>query len=106
MNNQEALLVDQSRARGQVQLGVGLFTLYQGEIKVGLVFVEAVDDKSTVEHWGLYREYRWPSALNVRQELHFEYESDGREMSGAKLRETLPAGSTYVMASCKMEVIG
>lgn len=104
MNDQEAFVVS-SGTPGAVQIGVGFYVLYQGEIRVGQVLVEAVDPDTTTEHWGLYREYCWPSALNVRQDLRFEYAGDGRDLSGTKLRESLPQGSTYVVASCRQEVI-
>ena len=103
--NREAFLVDQSHMQGPVQLGVGLFVLYQRDTKVGEVFVEPGDPNTSTEHWGLYREYRSPSSLNTEQDLRFEYVGDGGNLSGPMFKNNLPSGSTYVSAACRQEVI-
>lgn len=94
---------DLVRPQGAVQLGEGLFYLFQGEISVGQVFVELLRSGVSREHWCLYRSYRWPSAFNTKQELRFEFSASKPSIEDFK--QALPSGSTYVVATCEQETI-
>lgn len=94
---------DLARPQDAVQLGDGLFELYQANVVVGRVLVEHPSPTQTLEHWGLYTSYRWPSSLNPRQETRFEYR--GAAISASSFKDSLPSGSTYVIADCRQETL-
>lgn len=94
---------DLVRPQGSVQLGEGLFHLFQGDISVGQVLVETLPSGKAREHWCLYRSYRWPSTYNPRQELRFEFIASSPPVK--EFKRALPSGSTYVVATCEQETI-
>ena len=63
---------DHVRERDGQQLGVGLFTLFQGEIEVGRVLV-VEEGSDMVEHWDLWTTFRQPSWANRDQGIQFLY---------------------------------
>lgn len=89
------------------QFGIGFYTIKQAEITVGSLLVVPVEGKGaghTVEHWGLFPTYRWPSNLNQHQTIHFDYEGPPA-MTAEQFKSSLKSGTTYVAATCVQEMI-
>jgi subtilisin family serine protease len=89
---------DLSRPADAVQLGVGLYNIIQADVVVGTVLVVDLGSGHTAEHWGLYPSYRWPSSLNPRQTTMHDYQ--GAAVDPARFKDSLPRGTTYVVADC------
>ncbi|MBK8254603.1 MAG: S8 family serine peptidase [Polyangiaceae bacterium] len=89
-----------------IQIIDGLYHLYQNSNLVGKLLVKpgASSNKST-EYWGLYTSYRWPSASNSNQDIVFAYQGVHTTITPLELKQSLPSGSTYIVAECDAETI-
>ena len=88
---------DHVRERDGQQLGVGLFTLFQGEIEVGRVLV-VEEGSDMVEHWDLWTTFRQPSWANRDQGIQFLYTGEPTKLE--EFRATIGGRSTYIVARC------
>ncbi|MEZ4294785.1 MAG: S8 family serine peptidase [Polyangiaceae bacterium] len=103
---QEEADADLHKPKDSTQFGIGFFEIHQARIHVGyLLVVRESDDSPTIENWGLFPAYRWPSVLNQVQDFLFTYKGPP-EMSVKEFKELLAkSGGTFIEATCVQEVI-
>jgi hypothetical protein len=88
------------------QVVIGFYDLKQSGNVVGKLLVKPGSTSAhTIEHWGLYTTYRWPSDSNTTESITFEYQGAHTTISVVDFKAALPSGSTYVEAPCTAETI-
>lgn len=82
------------------QIDIGTYTVYQGTVQVGELFVVPIDG-GKIEYWAFNSSYRAPSSMNPNARLDFVYSSSSYGSSTDFLAHLKRAGYTsYIEATC------